>query len=234
MPEGEWQRSHGREELVSDAGIVGKRAAHPSDATWYNHMSAYNIRKRLGPDIWSRYFKFTVVRNPYDKLISGFYMFNKAQGSERCLQRINAYASKLLGRTNPIRFLFDQREIRRFRVWLQSFGELVLENRNLAEAADIPHYLKPIQLSLIDRDKYMIDGEECVDFFIHQENLKQGIKYVCEKLSIPFEGQEIPEFKKDKRHQGIPIRKFFDKPSQELVQELYAWEIARFGYDVPA
>lgn len=104
----------------------------------------------------------------------------------------------------------------------------------MLENVDVPGYLKPIQLSLIDRDKYMIDGRECVEFFIKYEDLRQGMKHVCEALSIPFEVQEIPEFKKGLRHQRTPIREFFDKPSQEIVQELYAWEIMRFGYEFPA
>jgi len=211
MPEGEWKQLHGRKEHVSDAGIVGERSARPSDARWYNHMSTYNIRKQLEHDIWNRYFKFTVVRNPFDKLISGFFMFNHPQ----C-------GASLRGE-----------DIRHFRNWLQSFGEIVLKNRSLIEAADVPHYVKPIELSLVDRDKYLIDGEECVDFFIQYESLNQGVKHVCDKLNIPFESQRIPEFKNGVRHHRIPILEYFDTQSQELVQELYAWEMSRFGYDLP-
>ena len=234
LPEGEWQELHFREEHISDAGIVGKRAARPSDATWYNHMSAYNIRKQLGQELWDKYFKFTVVRNPFDKLLSGYFMFNRAQRGNRYLRRINRYTSKVIGRENPINSLLHRGEIRRFRTWLQRFGKLALENKPLIEDVDIAHYMKPIELSLLDRDKYLIDGEECVDFFIQYENLHQDIKHVCEKLSIPFEAQRIPKFKRGIRHNNIPVMEYFDKQSQELVHELYAWEISRFCYDIPA
>ena len=233
LPEGEWQQLHGREEHISVAGIVGKRATRPSDAKWYNHMSSSNIRKQLDQDIWNRYFKFTIVRNPFDKLVSGFFMFNGPLHNAGYLQRINRYALKLLGREQSIIFHSREEEIRCFRSWLQYFSKLVLKNLSLIEAADVPHYLKPIELSLVDRDKYLIDSKECVDFFIQFENLSQGIKHVCDKLSIPFEAQRIPEFKKGVRHHRIPMREYYDKKSQELVQELYAWEISRFGYVFP-
>lgn len=211
MPEGEWKQLHVRDEHISDAGIIGERSARPSNARWYNHMSAYNIRKQLGHDIWDEYFKFTVVRNPFDKLVSGFFMFNRPQTGERS----------------------GEDEIRCFRAWLQNFGELAIMNKSLIEAHDVPHYLKPIELSLVDRDKYLIDGEECVDHFIQYESLVPDIKNLCEKLRIPFEAQQIPEFKKGIRHHRIPIREYFDSQSQEIVQDLYAWEISRFGYSLP-
>ncbi|WP_259129157.1 sulfotransferase family protein [Salinibacter ruber] len=43
-----------------------------------------------------------------------------------------------------------------------------------------------------DRDKYVIDGDFCVDFFIKYENLKEGIERVGEKVGIDFGGRDIP------------------------------------------
>ena len=124
-------------------------------------------------------------------------------------------------------------EIRRFRAWLQRLGQLFQDNRTLIESAEVPHYLKPIQLSLFDRDKYLIDGEECVDFFIQYDNLHQGIRDTCEKLDIPFEPGLIPALKKHRQMRPLPIEDFYDKQSRELVLNLYAWEISRFRYEIP-
>jgi hypothetical protein len=209
MPEGDWKQLHGRSEYVSETGIIGERSPHPSNAKWYNHMSAYNIRRQIGNQIWEKYFKFTVVRNPFDKVISGFFMFQPGERS-------------------------DGAEIRRFRTWLQNFGELAHKNRLLIAAQEMPHYLKPIELSLIDRDKYLIDGEECVDYFIRYEKLSQDIEHACNRLGIQFVAQEIPEFKKGLRHHRIPIQDYFDVQSENLIQELYAWEISKFNYSLSA
>lgn len=40
---------------------------------FYNHIPARKLKRRLAPDIWNNYFKFCVVRNPWDRLISQYY-----------------------------------------------------------------------------------------------------------------------------------------------------------------
>ena len=39
----------------------------------YNHMTAEELKQELGNEIWSSYFKFCVVRNPWDRAISMFW-----------------------------------------------------------------------------------------------------------------------------------------------------------------
>ena len=42
-------------------------------------MPARMIRRRLGEDTWRSYFKLCVIRNPFEKAISGFYFENRRQ-----------------------------------------------------------------------------------------------------------------------------------------------------------
>jgi hypothetical protein len=86
MREDAWQFMHYRDECVSDAGIVGYRGRNPKGRPWRNHMSAELIRDQVGQALWDAYFKFCVIRNPFDKLVSMFYYHrhrdDAADGSE--------------------------------------------------------------------------------------------------------------------------------------------------------
>jgi hypothetical protein len=86
----------------------------------------------------------------------------------------------------------------------------------------------------VDRDKYMIDEQACVDYFIRFENLQEDIKEICDRLSIPFDATRIPEFKKGHRNNAIPVKDYYDQETENIVRNLYDWEIKRFGYDLPA
>ena len=47
------------------------------------HMAAVEARKLLGPDIWNAYFKFTIVRNPFDRMLSRYFWSMKARPGNR-------------------------------------------------------------------------------------------------------------------------------------------------------
>ena len=56
-------------------GIIGARgnSAAVKSSRWYNHMPASLIKTQIGEEVWNEYFKFTTIRNPFDKLVSWFY-----------------------------------------------------------------------------------------------------------------------------------------------------------------
>ena len=43
------------------------------------HMTAVAAMKRLDPEIWNSYFKFTIVRNPFDRMLSRYFWSMKAR-----------------------------------------------------------------------------------------------------------------------------------------------------------
>jgi hypothetical protein len=208
MPDGEWQQTHTRDEYQSADGIIGYRGPNPAGSVWYNHMSAKGIRDLIGQDISDRYFKFTVIRNPFDKLISWF-LFNKKIKQKQSTSQPKNFAEQLLEKIKLSDQLKNAVEIEQFRNWVR--------NGN----------------AIIDRDRYLIDGNEYVDYFIRFESLYEGINYVCEHLSIPFEPSRLPEFKKGTRDSKIPVWKYYDRRTESIVRRTYAWEIERFGYDCP-
>ena len=65
---------------IDDYGIIGSRlSGMREDDIWKNHIDALSIKTNLGDDIFNKYFKFCVIRNPYDIMVSSyFYSKSKA------------------------------------------------------------------------------------------------------------------------------------------------------------
>ena len=76
LPEGAYQPSQGRPAEITAQGVIGARHKryHATSGGFTSHLSAEGIREKVGPEIWNRYFKFTCIRNPYDKVVSWFHM----------------------------------------------------------------------------------------------------------------------------------------------------------------
>lgn len=75
LPKGAWTFSHAREETVTEAGIIGFRGSQSGNKTWWHHMPAAVIKRQVGEAVWNGYFKFCVIRDPFDKLVSAFHFF---------------------------------------------------------------------------------------------------------------------------------------------------------------
>lgn len=204
MPDGEWAESKGREEYVSDSGIIGYRGPNTKGKKFYNHMSAAKIKAEIGDEIWNSYFKFTVVRNPFSKLVSAWYFGYKAhvtllKSTLGCLRTPNSLSL----------ILANKRDIHDFRTWVRTAAVSV------------------------DRDKYLLNGEVCVDHFIRYEALDAGIKEVVERTGAKQEGREVPRHKVGVRSKDFEIHEFYDQRTEKIVRELYDWEFDRFKYEMP-
>lgn len=81
-PNQEFQLQHHRNAYESEHGIVGFRGEMHSGEKpkWWSHMSAFQIQRQLGDEIWSRYFKFCVVRNPYEMVVSAYFFAMRQNG----------------------------------------------------------------------------------------------------------------------------------------------------------
>jgi len=214
MPEGEWTFSHAREEYIGKEGIIGYRGGNRGKQIWYNHMPAAKIRDKIGVTLWNGYFKFTVIRNPFDKLISGFYMQEKRIKNYTPAQKLKIIVQKLIGKANPRDYTVGDSQIERFKSWIRNGGA--------AGGA------------MLDRNKYMIDGDICIDFFIRYEDLENGIKHVCDKIDVAFELQNIPNFKSGMRNWQLLLSDFYDQETINIVNNLYSFELNHFGYTAPS
>lgn len=208
MPEGEWAEEHSREMHVSDAGIIGFRGAQrPPGTRFFNHMPAEKIKAKLGDEVWGSYFKFCVIRDPFDKAVSAFYHFKKARedgGKDSRGLTLKQRVKKLL-RPEP-------------------------EFNNVSE--EFEHWLKGGGM-VLDRDKYMIGDEFCIDEVIRFEALEDGLRMVCERIGVEFEPDRLPQFKKGIRDDKVGLEEIYTPKAIAVIEKLYSYEIERFGYEAP-
>jgi len=65
------------EQFCDENDIIGFRGSKEKkdriNPEWWNHMPAYLIKKKIGNKIWDSYFKFCVIRNPWDFLVSLYF-----------------------------------------------------------------------------------------------------------------------------------------------------------------
>ena len=56
------------------------RASYPAACSnGHGHISVQQLKLHLREDIWNSYFKFSFVRNPYDRFISTYFFLNRQQ-----------------------------------------------------------------------------------------------------------------------------------------------------------
>lgn len=126
MPEGEWQPAHFRDEYESPTGVIGFRGRRAAQGhKWYNHMPAELIRQYVGVDVWNSYFKFCVIRDPFEKAISAFEHFGQTHSIPRGRE----------GLRFRLRYWSYTAEQRRFLHWLTVHGPVIDRDKYMIGAA---------------------------------------------------------------------------------------------------
>ena len=101
--------------------------------------------------------------------------------------------------------------------------------------ADFRRWLRGINIkqTIWDRDKYMIGGKICVDYFIRFEKLFEGISEVCNKLNIPQPKKgDIPRLKTGRRKHDVSFKDFYDEKCAKKVRDAFKFELEYFNYSL--
>jgi len=57
--------------------LKGRKGQRRGRKKFYHHMSAESVREKLGAEVFDQAFKVSIIRNPYDALVSMYYWQNK-------------------------------------------------------------------------------------------------------------------------------------------------------------
>ena len=152
------------------------------------HLLARQIRIEVGGDVFTRYFKFSIIRNPWDRVISQ-YSYLKQRPDLQDYFGVKADA--------PLA-------------------------QYLAAISRSDHVQVMPQLNFL-RDG---DGTMLVDLIGRFETLAQNAREIFRRIGI--DDAVMPHEAKSDRRSGY--RDYYDDETRERVTELYAEDIAHFGY----
>jgi chondroitin 4-sulfotransferase 11 len=173
---------------------------------WENHKDLQRYAREISPAIFASYYKFAIVRNPWERIFSD-YNYQKKKSRAR--------VSKL--------FLFKETgEKRKFCEWVtatlsdphrydpRSWG---------GEVSPEIHRWSP-QVEWIS-----LDGKIAVDRVLHLERLTEDFPGLCRHLGLP--PMKLPH---RNRRVHFHYSWYYDDRTRDLVGAYYAKDIEAFGY----
>lgn len=169
------------------------------------HASPSEIEDVLGKDVWNRYTKITIVRNPWDLVVSSYHWENWRRARRRARRK---KTERLIGKFRLSRIA---KKIRRS-----------ASNRFLNYVADLP--------SIYLNSPYYFDAnmDLIADVHIRYETLETDYKAVCDKLDIAY--RKLPRLKTAVRNSGAHYSTYYDDRSRQVVEEMFKDQIEYFGY----
>lgn len=182
---------------------------------YFNHMRPWRIKQKVNKEVWDSYFKFSIVRNPWDMLVSRYFWNKRA----------------LIPQKGPMEVL---REIAEKPLNIDRWGKLLfsikreLTGGRLKEDDTFEDFLRKLPHN-ISNTSYYFDkkGNPYCDYVIRFEDLDGGYKEVCEKIGIPY--KPLPSLK-TKTRKSRDYREFYTPETRDWVAREFAQEIEAFGY----
>lgn len=168
------------------------------------HETILEAKRRLSSDQFYRYFKFAVVRNPWDRVIS-IYLYTPVdrKSAKQGYTRSEQY-EMLSPFTNLFSFNGDD-----FLKWLRN----VSTNRS--------KFLAPCSFWLKNEQ-----GTIAVDFVGKYERLDEAWRCISELIGLDMENLDRLLCNRSRTH----YRDYYDQVTRQLVTEIFAEDINLWGY----
>ena len=182
------------------------------------HSALMSVQRRLGRELWDAYFKFAVVRNPWDLVVSQYHWATRAD--------IGSRYQGSLGRS-LVRFWRKPFRVRKNLVVL---GATLARNLLKIEDVTLEFFVTYMLRYYPPNDRFYFDrsGSIGLDFLIRYENLQNDFTSVCERLGIP--PSRLLSLKTKSRSERRHYSTYYDDRTQELVEKAYQRQIDQFGY----
>lgn len=193
-----------RESLLPSS-VIDIHGEPKVDAQFYQHDGAIRAKKQFAKNNWNwnEYYKFTIVRNPWQRYFSFFKYFK-------------SYGEKYMRRDESINW--REPEINQ--------GKLCVE---LFKDKDDQTVLKNIILNNDSQDSYFCDesGKIIVDHIAEFQNLQNEFVFLCDQVGI-----QTPTLQHgNKSSNRLNMRDIYNQELIDLVAEKEEGAIQLKGYD---
>jgi hypothetical protein len=188
-------------EKISPFGYVGRRLKGNSKLP--PHASAKEISSFMGETLFDDYLKFSVIRNPWDRVVSLYYWRTHNEKGEN-------NTTDVLNIKDPL--TFEQ--------FMKGSGKktLMLGGDKVFNDSD-------------NWDLVTINDKPICDFYIRYEDLNEDIKKLCDKLGITnYDLSLLPNHKGGYRKDKRDYRDYYNEETKDIVAQLYKKEIKEWGY----
>lgn len=164
------------------------------------HESIFEFKYMLPPEVFSSYFKFGFVRNPWDRLVSAYHFLVQMKEDHKLYKYDAGWVRTL-------------RQFASLNDFVKSFAFSVALHQG-------DHF--PSQVSLLFDES----GNLAVDFVGRFENLDQDWRYVCQRIGVE-ENTELPRCNTSK-HEHYSV--YYDAEAREIVGRAYEADLRAFSY----
>ena len=207
---------------TGSTSVTGHLTENMDELRDKQHRAPWHILDEINPRTLD-YFKFTFVRNPWERCVSRYFWERYFKGrwapKEGYLNGNSTFAEFAKSKGPP----YGPNDERKFYVPLSGRNKRNTRLRGNLRRIRIRAQKSPWenQLDWISDE----NGVVLTDFVGRFENLQEDFNIVCDKIGIPQ--RKLPhKHKSEHKH----YTEYYDEESKQIVAEKYAKDIEYFGY----
>lgn len=209
--------------VTEQSNIIKKQANfYHNDLLVLNFKKSDALRKKeaLGEDIWTRAFKFTIVRNPWDRYVSNWKWLTR---KERLFPKKGWRARGWRGMDGDITF----------EDFVKQMEACYLELEGLHGYQHDKWHIRNQIEHIVDKD-----GNIIVDHVGRFENIKNEYEFICNKIGI--DNLELPHLNHTGHYSGeakthepekIHYSTYYNDELRDIVYERCKEDVVRFNYN---